>query len=269
MEEMMTNWTEGVVTDRDVPIHFYRTGKGEKPPLVLSHGFSDNGLCWTRVAQALETAFDIVMVDARNHGKSGRAIGASADLAEDLASVISNLKLGPARVLGHSMGAGTVAYLAARHPSLVTKIVLEDPPWAEKPGNESEETAAKRRKGFKKYLDSMTKMSDDEILQMGRKQHPDWHDDEFPAWVQSNRQVGEQALAGLKYSDWRVNISKIHCPALLIYADGERDGMLKQSVVEKILLENASFRAHHIPDAGHNIRREQFELYMAAVKDFL
>lgn len=265
----MNNWTEGMVTDGPVPIHYYRTGNGEKPPLVLSHGFSDNGLCWTRVTQRLEAEFDIVMVDARNHGESGRAIGASVDLADDLASVISNLNLGPARVLGHSMGAGTVAYLAAKHPSLVSKIVLEDPPWAENPRNESEETAAKRRKGFKQYLDSMTEMSDDEILQMGRKQHPNWHDDEFPAWVQSNRQVGEQALEGLKYSDWRINISKIQCPALLIYADGDGDGMLKQSVVDKILSENACFQASHIPDAGHNVRREQFERYMAALKDFI
>ena len=265
----MDNWTAGIVTDGAVPIHYYRTGKGDKPLLLLSHGFTDNGLCWTRVTQSLEAEFDIVMVDARNHGESGRAIGDSADLADDLASVILNLKLGPARLMGHSMGAGTVAFLAAYHPSLVEKIVLEDPPWAENPKNESEVTAVKRRKGFKKYLDSMIEMSDEEIFQMGRKQHPDWHEDDFPAWVQSNRQVGELALEGLKYSDWRVNISKIQCPALLVYADGERDGMLKQSVVEKILTENTCFQARHIPGAGHNIRREQFELYMAAVKDFL
>ena len=106
----MDNWTAGIVTDGAVPIHYYRTGKGDKPLLLLSHGFTDNGLCWTRVTQSLEAEFDIVMVDARNHGESGRAIGDSADLADDLASVILNLKLGPARLMGHSMGAGTVAF---------------------------------------------------------------------------------------------------------------------------------------------------------------
>ncbi len=112
-------------------------------------------------------------------------------------------------------------------------------------------------------------MSDEDILAMGHKQHPKWHADEFPAWVQSNRQVGELALEGLKYSDWRVNISKIECPGLLVYADGKGDGMLKQPVVDSILLENSCFEASHIPDAGHNIRRENFESYMTVVTEFL
>ena len=150
-----------------------------------------------------------------------------------------------------------------------SKIVLEDPPWSEKPGVEDDASAKKRRLGFAKYLESIAEMSDDEILEMGKKQHPEWRADEFPAWVQSNRQVGEKALAGLKYGDWNENVARIQCPALLIYADGEGDGMLKQPVVDKILNDNNCFSASHIPDAGHNIRREQFDLYMEAVKAFL
>ena len=40
-----------------IRIHYLRTG-GEKPPLVLAHGFSDNGSCWaslTRVLRATGT----------------------------------------------------------------------------------------------------------------------------------------------------------------------------------------------------------------------
>ena len=265
----MDSWTEGEVTTGSVPIHFYRTGVTDKPALILAHGFTDNGLCWARVVEKLKSSFNIVMVDARNHGQSGQGIGDSSDLVDDLASVIKHLGLEPAMAIGHSMGAGTVAGLAANYPELVARIVLEDPPWSENPGNESEESANKRREGFKQYLASIKEMSKEDILALGHKQHPRWHADDFPDWVQSNLQVGELALEGLKYSDWRLNIPKIQCPALLVYADGKRDGMLKQAVVDSILSENSNFEACHIPDAGHNVRRENFSAYVAAVSDFL
>ena len=50
-------------------LHYTRTG-GAKPPVVLAHGFSDDGLCWTPVAEALAADYDVVMVDARGHGRS-------------------------------------------------------------------------------------------------------------------------------------------------------------------------------------------------------
>ena len=109
-------------------------------------------------------------------------------------------------------------------------------------------------------------MSDDEILAFGKKQHSTWHDDEFPAWVQSNRQVSADALTGLKYQDWRHNVAKVQCDALLIYGDEKLGGMLKQPVVDEIIGRNEVFRAAHIKGAGHNIRREQFEAFLNVLK---
>ena len=264
----MNQWNEGDVVVGGLPLHFYRTGGTDKPTLLLAHGFSDNGLCWSRVAREMEAKFDLIMVDARNHGQSGRGICSSDDLADDLAAVISGLSAAPTFALGHSMGAGTVAGLAARHPALVTKIALEDPPWAENPGVEDDATADKRREGFRKFLEGVSDMSDEAILAMCKKQHPDWSDDEFPAWVQSNRQVGSDALAGMKYRDWRDNVAKIQCDTLVIHGDEDRGGMLKEAVVDRLIQDNDCFSAQHIPGAGHNIRREQFELYMKAVQSF-
>ena len=50
-------------------LHYYRTG-GDKPPLVIVHGLTDDGLCWTPVAEVLADRYDVVMVDTRGHGKS-------------------------------------------------------------------------------------------------------------------------------------------------------------------------------------------------------
>jgi N-formylmaleamate deformylase len=50
-------------------IHYLRTG-GSKPPLILLHGLTGNGACWNPVARFLESNFDVLMPDARGHGKS-------------------------------------------------------------------------------------------------------------------------------------------------------------------------------------------------------
>jgi N-formylmaleamate deformylase len=64
-----SHWLEETVMANGIRQHFYRTG-GEKPSLILLHGFSENGLCWSRVAKAQKDDYDIVMLDARGHGLS-------------------------------------------------------------------------------------------------------------------------------------------------------------------------------------------------------
>ena len=59
------HWTEDSLAIHDANLHYVRTGTGDKPPLVLVHGFSDNGLCWLQTALDLEDEYDIVMPDAR------------------------------------------------------------------------------------------------------------------------------------------------------------------------------------------------------------
>ena len=74
------HWREEKVIANGIRQHYYRTG-GEKPILILLHGFSENGLCWSRVAKALENDYDIIMVDIRGHGlSSGPETGYSQDL---------------------------------------------------------------------------------------------------------------------------------------------------------------------------------------------
>jgi len=65
----MSAWQSGEVEANGIRLHYTRTG-GAKPPVVLAHGFSDDGLCWTPVAEALAPEYDVIMVDARGHGRS-------------------------------------------------------------------------------------------------------------------------------------------------------------------------------------------------------
>ena len=111
----MTQWLEGNIQANGINIHYVRTANADKPPLLLLHGITDNGLCWSRMARSLEESYDVLMLDARGHGQSsGVETGFSLSLlAADVAEFIRALHLNRPLLYGHSMGAITVAQVAA------------------------------------------------------------------------------------------------------------------------------------------------------------
>ena len=66
---MSGKWASEHIIVNGIKLHYNRTG-GDKPPLVLSHGITDNGLCWTPLACVLEKEYDVIMYDKRGHGLS-------------------------------------------------------------------------------------------------------------------------------------------------------------------------------------------------------
>src|SRR5439155_22026915 len=115
----MPDWLSDDVTANGLRIHYYRTG-GYKPPLLLSHGATDSGLCWTRVARDLESDYDVILPDARGHGLSDAPASGytSGDRAADLAGFIDGLGLQRPAVGGHSMGAATTLRFVADYPDV-------------------------------------------------------------------------------------------------------------------------------------------------------
>ena len=56
----MSNWQSATVESNGINIHYHRTG-GNGPCVILIHGFTDNGRCWSRVARELQSDFDLIM----------------------------------------------------------------------------------------------------------------------------------------------------------------------------------------------------------------
>ena len=110
---MTDEWQAGDVAANGIHLHYTRTG-GAKPPVVLAHGVTDDGLCWSRVAEALAPRYDVIMVDARGHGRSQAPEQdyRLAAQAADMAAVIAALGLVRPAILGHSLGAAMALVLA-------------------------------------------------------------------------------------------------------------------------------------------------------------
>jgi N-formylmaleamate deformylase len=111
----MTNWTSAVCEANGIGIHYLRTG-GSKPSLVLLHGLTGSGACWSPLARALEAEFDVVMPDARGHGNSSIPLNGYhyEDHARDVVGLIQALGLNAPFLLGHSMGGMTATVVASQ-----------------------------------------------------------------------------------------------------------------------------------------------------------
>jgi pimeloyl-ACP methyl ester carboxylesterase len=96
--------------------------RGSGPPLVLCHGVTLSNRVWVKQLETLpEQGFTVYAVDSRGHGdsKSGTSGHSVANLARDLATVLEELDLRDAVLVGHSMGGIAVQALAAYHPEIV------------------------------------------------------------------------------------------------------------------------------------------------------
>ena len=265
----MSNWSSGDVVANNIKLHYHRTG-GDKPKLILSHGITDNGLCWIRAAQVLEQAYDVIMVDARGHGLSDAPeTGYTPDeRAADLAGLIQALGLHKPFLMGHSMGAETTATTAAAYPGLVGCAVLEDPPWFEQTPTPEESKAM-----FEEWRDRMIERkakTREGIIATGQADNPKWADIEFDPWSEAKLQVSLNVLqaVNLPRKAWRETVGKITCPTLLVTGDPALGAIVTPPVAAQVTT-NSKIQAARIPEAGHNIRRENFDQFMSAVTAFL
>mgnify|MGYP000754112209 CR=1 FL=1 len=258
-------WQTGTVPITGGHLVWHRTG-GNGPALVLSHGLTDSGLCWTRFAEALANDFDIVMLNARGHGASSRMPqDDTPNPGQDIAEAIDALDLAAPIVMGHSVGARAAAAFAAANPGRAAMVVLEDPPLLP-PANAIE--MCERRARFRQQVAKLQSMSAQEIGAYGREQSPDWHIDEFPAWVEGKQQVDPEALPEFA-TPWQQDFAAITAPTLLICGEAERGGMVTPALAAEAEALNANIRTVRIERAGHNIRRENFADYVTAVRAFL
>ncbi len=271
---MTKEWRSGFVEANGIRLHYTRTD-GDKPLLVLAHGVTDAGPCWMAVVEALAPEYDAVMVDARGHGYSDapeRSYG-PVEQAGDLAGVITALELERPAVLGHSMGAATALVLAGTYPDVPGAVLLEDPPawwtsWASTPA------ARERHVAMRERALNLKRKTREELIAGQRAEQPGWSDAELEPWGDAKQQFSPSVLSVLAEDnaanvDWPTILSRVTCPALLIIGDPERGAIVSDENAAALKALVPHLQIAHVPEAGHNIRRDQFGRYIEVVRGFL
>jgi N-formylmaleamate deformylase len=267
--------TSSDIATNGINIHYYRTEKAAEmrtwPSLVLLHGITDSGLCWPRAVKALAGEYDLILPDARGHGQSDKpATGyAPQDHAGDVAGLIRGLALHRPILIGHSMGAGVSAMVAALYPDMVGGVILEDPPW--RPGNDEGTPQVARAAAWRKEILDRQAMPGPELIAQQKREQPKWADEEFTDWIVAKQQVSPEVTQSITAArqPWPQVCGKIACPALLITADVTEGAIVTPEVAVEAGKLLRQGRVVHIAGAGHNIRRDQFAAYMMAVREFL
>jgi pimeloyl-ACP methyl ester carboxylesterase len=227
--------------------------------------------CWLSVTIDLEADFDVILPDARGHGKSARVQpGEDIDATGDLAGLIRGLGLQSPIVGGHSMGAMVSAAMQARFPGLASALVLEDPAWfTPQPVPPPPSEQAPRH--HSDWLLDLRGLSIEETMAKCRRDNPLWPEIELHPWAESKQQFDLHFLEALTpiRGDWRETAKALDCPTLLITAVAHRGAIVTRENANLARTLNPKIQVAYIPKAGHSIRRENYAAYIVALKKFL
>ncbi len=123
-------WSDQFAYVNGVRIHYYHSVPApEKPVIVMVHGVTDIGLCWTDVSLKLQDSYYIYMLDTRGHGLSDpfTPTDNSETLIIDVVDFVKVMGFNKPIIMGHSMGAATVMRVGAEYPDLASAVIMLDP----------------------------------------------------------------------------------------------------------------------------------------------
>lgn len=108
-------------------INFVDTGRSHKPTILFIHGYGCSLNDWSFQLEGLAETHRCVAMDLPGHGKTPRSKDASiAAMAEAVITIIQELKLDRATLVGHSMGCRVVSEVYSQIPDQIGGIVWLD-----------------------------------------------------------------------------------------------------------------------------------------------
>ncbi len=266
----MAKYADDFMQVNGVKLHYYRAGSGDQT-LILLHGASDNGMCWKPTADLLVEEYDVIMPDAQGHGLSDRLSPEFkfSDQAHQVAGLIIELGIKHPVIMGHSMGGTCATNIAALYPNLPKAIILEDPGWMT-PGMMPANRGAGAR-DMRERAERFEKMTVEELIDQCHKESPLWSYEELVPWAESKKQFDTKLFSSFNINElpWMEMVPKIQCPALLFTAE---TGIITDATVAKAMeIWTADRPLSHVKvmGVGHNIRRENFQLFIDSVQRFI
>lgn len=147
------------------------TLNGEKPVLLMLHGFTGSNKTFQESITHLEKHFSIVAPDLLGHGKTDSpdeiARYSIERIVDDLVTILQELKIMQCFVLGYSMGGRVATAFASAHPEMVRGLILvsSSPGLAQKDLQESRVQADNRladmleSEGIRSFVDYWEKLA--------------------------------------------------------------------------------------------------------------
>jgi pimeloyl-ACP methyl ester carboxylesterase len=266
------------VTARGVRTRVLEAGRESAPALVLIHGFLESHRTWDDLIDELAERFHVIAPDLPGFGESEKpnparyAYGIESH-AEAIADLIAAFGVGRASIVGHAMGGAIALTLAATHPELVQRLVVEDPlAYPVAPSFRARVALAPIVGGliFKQLWGRSLFRSyfREELVRPGADvplERIDWHYDCFNS--PSSRESAYAVMrAVLDTRPVVARISRITAPTLVIWG---RDDHLYPAANASRLARELQHAKLEIMDTGHSPHQEKPRELLALLIEFL
>lgn len=267
-EQLPEEWVDDEVTVNGLRLRYLRTN-GPGRPLVVAHGFYDDGPSRLPLISELASEYDVIAFDARGHGRSeAPATGYSvADRVDDLVGLLEELSLESPILLGHSTGGNTVMAAGARQPKRPHAIVAIDPAGL----LDIETNPDVRERHTREQIEEWHSYSAEKLLTVDANLQElvqEGNDRIARLLARARQQVHPHAAAVTRhgFADPEEIYPKIDAPTLVLRADGDEKQRTRDRNRCALLPDGCLL---HIHDAGHTVVRDAREEATRAIMEFL
>lgn len=254
-------------------IEIWHEAQGAGRPLVLISGLGQNSGAWRPALPAFAARFRCTLFDNRGTGRSSVPPGPYAieTMADDTAALIAALGLGPADVVGWSLGGSVLQALMVRHPGAVASGVLLStmPSYTAVQHQWLDAFLALRRSGAPPLAQVVYAMAwgltratlHDHAAAMAMAEAA--LADPYPTTLEGF----EAQAAGLRLYDSRPLLGEVRCPVLVLC--GEEDVLTPPAQSREIAALIPGAELQILPRGGHRMVIEYPDAVAAAVAEFL
>jgi pimeloyl-ACP methyl ester carboxylesterase len=246
-----------------VKVAYTEWGPQDAPVVICCGGVTNTAMRFNYLAAELAHSSRVICMDWVGRGLSGWMADENdyslATCTEQLLQMIKHVGAAPVTLIGSSLGGSAAIALAARHPKLVSAVILNDiGPHMPKSRRKRRSQTLARHYVFRHPSDLLRRIgasqkndgpiSDDIRFNLTFHQTR-WcnvegarvyrHD---PRAMQAYRRDAQEALN--QWKEWE----RLRCPTLLIH--GLCSDALVQSTIDR-MARTKSIKVMHVPDTGH------------------
>ena len=259
----------------ELTLDYVEAGSGQ--PLVALHGLTSNRQAWYPLLPKFASRWHVYVPDLRGHGTSGRAPDhhyANADYASDIIAFLKHIGQ-PVVLMGHSLGAMVAIIVAAQYPEGVSALILLDPPLLTYTDNV--QTSPEPAKWFNLVSTVMKgSPSRETIVARLREMMPGTPDEQLNGMVGWLAQIDPGTTdVALRDEMWQgvdlpQTLHQIKCPTLLVQADWDHGGAMRDIDIERFRQNMPSARVVKLDDSDHGLKMQEHpEIVLGYVDSFL
>ncbi len=262
---------------RGLRFHYVEWGEPSLPSMVLLHGLNSHCRLWDTFARSLSECYHIFALDQRGHGDTQWPTAptyATGDYVGDLTALLDAWGVGRAVLIGLSMGGHNAIAYAAKHPQMVSHLIVVDMA----PYRDWE-------------IDPEMKALQERVAREGHPQFdgPDFAFQQFRAanTIASDEALRHRAVHAVKRLPngkytfkhdprvglyWRLSdlwplLPSVKTPTLLVR--GGQSQILSSEVARRMLDAFPNVRMVTVGEAGHTVPEDCPQQFEQAVRSFL